>query len=312
MIFFPVVNIDGSGTLYGTRRNESELRDYILTGGSMNKSIDRVNNQMSMTNNNQSSLITATSNILSTTTKSETICYLDVVVRDSVRDSIKSSSQDGSSDGSLVYEDQTTLTLVYSFDWNIVGGGNGRGKDKLFNNNGTEANFGTGNLNSSNANAVIALDHFAAAAAAAVGGPKASDLSTINQRKLSNGCSSINGGDGALCSNSDDHHQTINNNNRPHSSFSLKNNSKSINNNNNDNDNYDILTSTFHSFSSFKQWLKSTTNSKTFLIYASIIIFTNLISKFVIFVLSIDSFLLFFINPFFYLSFTSCNDILVD
>nr|XP_027196467.1 myb-like protein P isoform X1 [Dermatophagoides pteronyssinus] len=264
--FYIVVNIDGSGTLYGTRRNESELRDYILTGGSMNKSIDRVNNQMSMTNNNQSSLITATSNILSTTTKSETICYLDVVVRDSVRDSIKSSS-----DESLVYEDQTTLTLVYSFDWNIVGNSGNGGKNKLFhnnnNNNGTEANFGTGNLNSSNANAVIALDHFAAAAA--VGGPKASDLSTINQRKLSNGCSSINdGGDGALCSNSDDHHQTINNNNRPHSSFSLKNNSKSINSNDND-----ILSS----FSSFKQWLKSTTNSKTFLIYASIIIFTNII-----------------------------------
>ncbi|XP_046915568.2 uncharacterized protein LOC124496138 isoform X1 [Dermatophagoides farinae] len=257
--FYIVVNVDGSGTLYGTRRNESELRQYIRMSSddhqSMNKSnVNGANQTLAMTNQ----LVTT-----------ETICYLDVVVRDSVRDDQVTSS---SSSSGLIYEDRTTLTLVYQFNWDIGG------KKKMSNkNNGTNSGMNS-NVNSSNANAVIALDHFAAA------GPKASDLSTtINNRKSIQSSNDVNSGaaggghhsscslvNGALCSNPSSSSSSFDDElaNEPHHSFS-----SNVSTNNNG---ILFITAT-GSFTAFKQWLKWATNSKQFLIYASIIIFSNLI-----------------------------------
>ncbi|OTF74242.1 hypothetical protein BLA29_008154 [Euroglyphus maynei] len=210
---------------------------------------------------------------------SETTCYLDVVVRDSVRDSFKSSG--------LVYEDQTTLTLVYLFNWDD-------GARNKISNNGNAS--GMGNVNSSNANAVIALDHFAA------GGPKASDLSTINRKSIQSsndgGSSSCLMANSALCSNPSASFDDLANG-LSHPSYSSNVSST----------NGDILFSASSTFAAFKQWLKLATNSKTFLIYASIIIFSNLISMSNS-LLVVDLFHLFasFINH----SFVSYYDILAD
>lgn len=273
IFFFAVVNVDGSGTLYGTRRNESELRQYIRMSSddhqSMNKSnVNGANQTLAMTNQ----LVTT-----------ETICYLDVVVRDSIRDDQVTSS---SSSSGLIYEDRTTLTLVYQFNWDIGG------KKKMSNkNNGTNSGMNS-NVNSSNANAVIALDHFAAA------GPKASDLSTkINNRKSIQSSNDVNSGaaggghhsscslvNGALCSNPSSSSFDDELANEPHHSFS-----SNVSTNNNG---ILFITAT-GSFTAFKQWLKWATNSKQFLIYASIIIFSNLISKCILFNLWICDFSLF-------------------
>lgn len=141
-----MVNVDGSGTLYGTRRNESDLAAKNRLNSNQNNSIDGDNR------------VNQTKNYLTNPTNGTTICHLDVIIRDAVRDSIATSASNN------VFEDRTTLTLLY------------QQPNNEFHQRANLSSFGGMfyHNNHSNANAVIALD------------PYGSSLMSANRKQRNN------------------------------------------------------------------------------------------------------------------------------
>lgn len=247
MLIFSVVNVDGSGTLYGTRRNESDLTPKDRLNSNQNNSIADDNRVNQTKNYSTMHTINGT-----------TICHLDVIIRDAVRDSITTSA-------SNVFEDRTTLTLLYQQPTNE------------FHQRGNLSSFG-GMLyhnNHSNANAVIALD------------PYGSSLLSTKRKQRNNTIGHQFARPSGLGNNQPlepllppkppdilsktESSTTTTSSSSLYSGISLKNFAKTI---------FDVFQKWFNSVtSSSTSSSLSNNNGKNFLFYASAIIVVNLLGK---------------------------------